>query len=173
MNEGKKFEKMFKNSVPESAYFYRIKDSASGWGDSSNTRFTSKNEFDTMMFVSPILFLLELKSTKGTSISFKGSSPMIKEHQIKELLKASIHNNIVAGFIFNFREPVNETYFLNILNFIAFYRNTNKSSINKNDIIANYGILIESKLMRTRYKYNLEEFIKYHIGMVNNETIKL
>lgn len=111
------------------------------------------------MFISPKLFCLELKSTKGTSFSFQGKTPMIKEHQIKELTKANEYDDVIAGFIFNFREPENVVYFMHIDNFIKFKEETTKGSINKKDMI-NYGVIeITSELKRSRYRYNIKEFI--------------
>lgn len=170
MNFGKQFEQQFKASVPANAYYYRIKDTASGWQNHNDintetpnmslSRFTPKNEFDTILYKIPILFILELKSTKGTSFSFTGKSPMIKQHQIDELIKASKTEGIVSGLIFNFRNK-NNTYFINIKDFVNFKENTTKVSINENDVIKYNGLLIKSQLMRTRFKYDLDGFIKY------------
>jgi penicillin-binding protein-related factor A (putative recombinase) len=160
-NDGKIFEKSFKDSVPKDAYYYRVKDSANSWSsknEDNKTRFTPKNEFDSILFRYPTLLILELKSTKGTAFSFKGSSPMIKEHQIKELEKASKYTGVHSGFVFNFREP-EETYFMYICDFLNFCENTSKSSINKNDIINNNGILIDSKLKIKHYKYDIDKFL--------------
>lgn len=160
--EGKAFEHDFKNSVPENAYYYRIKDTANSWSnmnqENSMARFTAKNEFDSILFSFPTLCVLELKSTKGTAFSFKGKSPMIKEHQIEELEKASMTKGICSGFVFNFREPEN-TYFLGIDEFIAFTNITDKSSINRNDIINSGGIKIDAELKRTRYRYDIKSFL--------------
>ncbi|MGE5438043.1 MAG: Holliday junction resolvase RecU [Syntrophothermus sp.] len=158
MNDGKKFENAFRDSVPEGIFYYRIKDSTNTWNNTSGIRFTPKNEFDCFLFKSPTLLLLELKSTKSTSFSFKGSSPMIKQHQIDYLNKCNISKNIVPGFILNFRNP-ESTYFLHIKDLIRFINDTTKSSINEDDIVNYGGIMISAALKRTRYKYNVEKFI--------------
>ena len=72
------------------------------------------------------MFALELKSTKQKSISFAGSSPMIKKHQVKALTQAAKFG-IIAGFIFNFRG--NGTYFLPIQKFNDFTNSTMRKSI--------------------------------------------
>jgi len=163
-NEGKEFEKMFKDSIPEYVYYQRIKDSAGAWnnGDNASVRFTPQNNYDAFMFYSPLFFALELKSTKGTSFSFTGNTPMIKQHQIKGLLDASRFDNVVAGFIFNVRN-VNATYFMSIVHFDNYINNTTKKSINENDIIQNNGLLIDSKLVRVKYKYDIGKFIDYFL----------
>jgi len=161
-NPGKLFEKQFKDSIPEGVYYYRIQDSASGWSFSSsasnNVRFTPKNHFDCMLYKTGVLFLLELKSTKSTSISFRGTSPMIKQHQIDELNKAAKNAGIIAGFMFDYREA-NQTFFLSIDNFKRFTNETIKSSININDVISYGGIEVKKELKRTNYRYFVSEFI--------------
>lgn len=173
MNKGKEFEKDFKNSVPDNVYFYRIADTATGWShnhedtssESNNIRFTPKNHFDCFIMLKG--FPLELKSTQGTSFSFKGTSPMIKEHQIKELTKASKIIGVIPGFIFNFRSlKINKTYFLHINDFNKFTTQTTKSSINEKDIITYGGIEIESYLKRTKYGYRIDKLIE---RLLNND----
>lgn len=160
INEGKQFENSFKESVPQDMYFLRLKDSASSFGSNENTRFTLRQPFDCLMFYKDTLFPLELKSTKSTSFSFKGSSQMIKEHQIKGLLEAASHEGVIAGIVFNFREPINKVYFLHINNFNKFVSETTKSSINEADIIKYGGVVIEGKLKKVKYKYMIREFIE-------------
>lgn len=162
-NAGKKFEEDWKKSIPEEMYYQRIKDSPNMFykeDNNPNLRFTPKQPFDSFLFYSPNLFCWELKSTKGTSISFEGKSPMIKEHQIEELTNASEYKDIIAGFIMNFREPENKVFFLSIQNFNKFLSETTKKSINIQDIIKHGGIEVEGRLKRVRYKYNIKKFIK-------------
>lgn len=163
MNDGKQFEKAIKESIPEWCYYRRLPDSAQSFNQQENSplRFSAKSPYDSIMFDGFSMYCLELKSTKGTSFSFKGSSPMIKEHQIKELTLASSYRNIIAGFIFNFRkENDNKAYFLHINNFNNFIELTSKSSINEKDIIEYGAIEIKSILKRTKYKYDIEGFIE-------------
>ena len=68
MNEGKKFEKDFENSIPQYTWYYRIKDSSSSWSNSNNSRFTQKSPCDYIIFKGGKLYLLELKSHNGKSI---------------------------------------------------------------------------------------------------------
>lgn len=158
-NEGKQFEESFKSSVPNLMYYLRLKDSASSFGTNDATRFTLRQPFDCLIYSSPILFPFELKSTKSTSFSFKGTTPMIKEHQIKALTEATNYEGIIPGFIFNLREPVNKVYFLHINNFNKFVEDTTKSSIDEKDIVSFGAIMIEGKLKKVKYKYDIEGFI--------------
>lgn len=152
-NEGKKFEIDFKNSIPADAYIYKLKD-AGGWSNASNTRFTISNMCDFIMYSKPTLYLLELKSTKGKSLPFSN----IKDNQVKELLAASNTEGIQAGLVINLRS-VNETYYLNIKDFKKYVETTERKSISL-DYLRSEGILIEQELKKTRYRYNIKEFIK-------------
>lgn len=167
MNEGKKFETQWKKSVPNDVYYLRIKDSASSFGqDSAATRFTLQNPFDCFVFYNGNLFPMELKSTQSSSFSIQrfpsDKNKMIKLNQIKGLLEASNYNNIFSGFIFNFRES--ETYWLNIKNFMMFLSDSEKHSINENDIINYHGIMINKKIKRTRYEYDIRKLLDEIIG---------
>ena len=107
---------------------------------------------------------MELKSTKGTSFSFEkegsgNGNKLIKESQIFGLYEANKFKNVRAGFIFNFRD-VHNTYYLDINNFMEFYDSTNKFSINEKDIIEYKGVLVESKLLKVRYRYKVEKLLK-------------
>lgn len=162
MNAGKSFEQDFKNSIPEEMYFHRIRDPAQSFGDKDNNlRFSLPNPYDMFLFDCGLLFLLELKTTIGTSFSFKGKTPMIKQHQIDELTKASKYKGIIPGFIFNFRnDKINKTYFLHIEKFNEFKNSTDKNSINQSDIIKFQGLEVRGELKRVRTKYFIGEFIK-------------
>ena len=77
-NEGKKFEQDFANSVnKDECWLYRLRDNAASFGGSTNTRFTSSNICDYVMYHNKTrtLYLLELKSTKSSSIPYS----MIRE----------------------------------------------------------------------------------------------
>ena len=60
-NEGKKFEADLKSSVPDTCWLYRLRDNASSFANGTNTRFTSSNICDFILFddMSKTLFLLE------------------------------------------------------------------------------------------------------------------
>lgn len=162
MNDGKVFENSFKESVPNDCYYLRLKDPASSFGDQGNSalRFSVSNPFDVLLFSNPNLFTLELKSTKGTAFSFKGKTPMIKKNQVEGLTHASEFENVIAGFIFNMREPTNRTYFLDIKSFNKFVESTEKSSINEKDILSAGAIEIKSRLKKVKYSYYINEFIE-------------
>lgn len=151
MNEGKKFEQDFKNSVPEHYYLKRLNDNQ-GW-NGNNERFTLSNPYDYILFNGSRLFCLELKSTKGKSLPFS----RISEHQEKELFKVNLKKGIQAGIIINYRD-YEKTYLIIIDDFLNFKIITGKKSISIDDCQNMvFSIIIKQEKKRTRYKYNIEE----------------
>lgn len=113
------------------------------------------------MFNGYKLFCLELKSTKGTSFTFslEDNDHMIKKTQIESLIEVSKYKNTVQGFIFNFRK-YEETYYLDISGFNDFLKETDKKSINLEDVKKHGGVLIPQKKKRVRYLYDLSYILK-------------
>ena len=153
MNEGKRFENNFKASVPSDVYYLRLHDSAIGFDiENSTQRFALKTPYDCILYSKPCMCCLELKSVKSGGISFDGTSPMIREHQIKGLILGAKHN-CKAGFIFNFRNTSN-TYFVPISAFQVFQLETTKKSINEKDT-RGIGILIPCRKLKVNYRYDV------------------
>lgn len=167
-NEGKEFEKSWKDSMPEDVYYLRLNDGASSFGqDSAYTRFTPSNPYDCFAFYNGFFLPMELKSTKSSSISIQREKTekgkMIKINQINGLCKASKFDNIFAGFVFDFRGS--ETYWMDISNFMEFLSDTEKKSINEKDVIKYKGILINKKIKRSRYTYDISKLLYNVIGV--------
>jgi penicillin-binding protein-related factor A (putative recombinase) len=166
--EGKIFEESLESSCKKQGIFsLRIKDTFIPAKFRKQIR-VSKNKYDFILFSASHLFPVELKSTKAKSISMQES--VIKEHQIKSLEEALNYDNTVPGFIFNFREPDNRTFFVHIGDFITYkdiaenqLDHTYKSKINKSSIpiaiCEEIGIEIGSELKRTKYAYDMKGFI--------------
>lgn len=154
-NAGKLFENDIKASATANQWIYRLRDNASSFSRGCNTRFTSDNICDFIMFDdrTSSLFLIECKSTKGTNIPLS----MIRENQVKGLLNASRHC-LSAGFIVNFRNESNDTFFIKIDNYIEMISNIGKKSFNIDDVKNNGGVRINCEKIRTRWKYNMDEF---------------
>ena len=104
---------------------------------------------------SKTLYLLELKSTKSTSIPLS----MIRQNQIDGLSEAGKHT-LIAGIIINFRNEHNDTFFIHIKDFINMLNLTNKKSFNIKDLENRNAIRIYSNKKRTRYRYDIERFVK-------------
>lgn len=169
MNEGKKFELAFKNSVPENVYYFRIPDPAESFSSiKTGLRFTIQNPCDIFLYNPDIktMYALELKSTQNTSISYwredfedksKKQTFMIRKNQIQGLQKIN-RFSIVSGFIYNFRYT-NHTYFQSISDFLEMTKDSTKKSFNEADVFKNKGVRIDQQLMRSNYKYDVEKFM--------------
>lgn len=163
-NEGKVFEKNWKDSMPNTVYYQRIKDSTASFGmDSTSTRFTLNNPYDTFIFYNYRLFTIELKSTKASSVSIQKDKSekgkMIKINQIEGLLEASKYDGIYSGFLIDFRSS-NNTYFLNIIDFKNFIDNSDKKSINEKDVIGLNSIIVKKEKKRIHYKYDVIDLLE-------------
>lgn len=155
-NAGKLFENDFKKSIPDTCWIYRLRDNASSFANGDNTRFTSSNICDYLLLdnATKTLYLVECKSTQGTSIPLS----MVRDNQIKSLKEASKHR-LIAGFLINFRNKDNDTFFVLINEFLDMINSLNKKSFNIKDL-ENIGALkIESNKKRTRYTYNIQKMI--------------
>lgn len=160
-NAGKLFESDIKDSVPDNCWYYRLRDNASSFAGGNNTRFTSSNICDCVIFddKSRTLFLIECKSTKGTSIPLT----MIRESQKKGLIAASQHT-LVAGLLVNYRNENNDTFFISIENFIKMINKINKKSFNVKDLNSNGAIRVDCEKKRSRYRYDINGLInKIHL----------
>ena len=170
MNSGKQFEKDFSSSVPSYCYIHRLKDTAQSYNNSKSTSFTWNNSCDFYIWdgESHLFYAIECKSTKYKSMAVQlyeddKSSKMIKFHQIKSLTKMSEYD-IIAGFLFNFRDEKNNverTYFQSITDFNKMMKEINKSSCNEMDLLLYNAIKISGERKRVHYKWNLDEFFKY------------
>lgn len=170
-NAGKKFERQFKLSVPDYCLLQRLNDPPQSFTKSDSTRFSIKNPCDFIMFdsCSSILYYFELKTTKYKSMTFEDvndpepKKKMIHKHQILSLTDVSKFNNVVAGFILNFRDEENHierTYFLNIVSFNKMCQKINKLSFNEIDIIMNGAIKIDGTKKRVNYIWDIDKFLK-------------
>lgn len=168
MNEGKKFESIIKDSLPDYTMLTRIPDPPQSFTQRSDTKFSKKNPYDYECFdsINRILYCLELKSTSQKYMSYQineddENNSMIKWHQIDGLTKASKYDNVIAGFLLNFRLDSGEQllYFLSIKDFNRFRASTTKKSINIMDVVLYGGIKINGEKLRVNYRWNLDEFL--------------
>ena len=168
--EGKRFEDAFTKSVPDYVLVKRLNDNASAWSGGINTRFSSNNECDYIMYDdhTRTFYGLELKTTKEKSLTFwredfedktKKQTFQIRKCQILGLQKWSKHLG-VFGFIINFRSLGNKTYFVMIDEFLDYTSTLSKKSINIDDVLNMKPIEIENNIIRTNYRYNVEKFLK-------------
>jgi hypothetical protein len=177
-NGGKVFEDNWKKSYAKLPIYYLRLQDAVKWGRGEGSNFTPSNPYDSLQFKIPFLWLLELKSTIGTNVSFNPIKPwgkpenkktqvMIKANQVKDLMEAVKKDGIIAGFIINFREHVtktkvpitlpDETFFIHINDFIKFAVTSEKSSLNREEC-ASIGMRIESHKLKVNYTYGVKKF---------------
>jgi ribosome maturation protein Sdo1 len=68
--------------------------------------------------------------------------------------------------VFNFRNEkegtpyTEDTYYMSIEDFSAFYNSSDKKSINKLDIVQNGGIIIDAKQRKKLYNYNVKKMLE-------------
>lgn len=169
MNDGKRFEKAWKDSIPDYCFYHRLKDNAGSFSG-GNLRFATDNICDCFLFNDDTrtFYALELKTTKGGSFTFwrkdfeepdKKQTFMIKKNQILGLQGVGKHK-IICGFVLNFRETTNHTYFISINDFIEMTNGCQKKSFNESDLLNYSHTLIGQKLLRTNYRYDIDRFLK-------------
>ena len=151
-NPGKMFEEDFVASIPDKCDITRLKDGG-GWSNATNTRFTSKNPCDFIVYSSRGLFgkmyKLELKSTLGKSLPL----PNIKDYQLNSLCESG-DKLVDAGFVVNFRD-VNETFFVEAAEVWIFKTTSDRKSIPL-EWFRDKATMIQQSLKITRYKYDLD-----------------
>lgn len=167
LSPGKQFEKSFEDSAKkDKIFFYRIKDNTGAFNPAcmkcpnSKTQFTVKNECDSFLYKKPILLPIEFKSTKSKSISL--SDKIIRPQQIKRLTEWLEYDGVIPGFVLNFRESNNQTYFLHIKNFNDYVANPdrkNKSSI-PISTCKEVGIQIKNNILKTNYRYDIKDLLE-------------
>ena len=181
-NPGKQFETNIENSCDkEDIFFFRVRDVFLPPDVRKRVRLP-KNRYDSLIFNNGHLFPVELKSTKDKSISLAES--VIKSHQIDNLEQASHFEGVIPGFIFNFREPDNLTYFIHIEDFLTYqhYATTqeqhpyqirkgkklNRASISL-DICQEIGIEIMSVKKRVHHHYFLKQLTDELISLYQSK----
>lgn len=173
MNEGKAFEKNFHDSCKkQNVCCIRLVDS-NKFGDHSSARFTPTNPCDFICHDGKNLFLLELKHTKNTSISFnqpcdkKGNGTyMIKPSQVRSLMSYVTFPNVYAGLLVDFADRETKTkvieggtYYINIDVFKGWADSVNKKSLNIDDARM-LGIPVVRNIKKVNYTYNVKQMCK-------------
>ena len=153
-NTGKRFEDNFRESVGGELFFYRFRDGTSSWGGNGATRFQQTNICDCEIFDGERLFLLELKSVIGKSLPFNN----IKDHQLNELVEASCHKNIVAGFIIEF-SSVDRCFFIGAREMDWYIKNSGRKSVPLS-YLESKGLEIGVNKLRVNIRLDIEKFIK-------------
>lgn len=171
-NTGKNFEFIIKSNAPSYLKVTRIPDPPQSFTQRDDTRFSKKNPYDYDVFdsIHRINYCWELKSVAQKYLTYHTSENDEKEkkkaniqwHQIEGLTTASEYENVIAGFLLNFRLDNGEQllYFLNIKDFNRFMKSTNKKSLNIMDVVLYGGIKINGKKLKVNYRWDLDEFLE-------------
>lgn len=159
-NVGKLFEEDFIKSVPNNVFHFRFKDLP--YFLTRNSKYEiSNNPADFILFYNYLL-VLELKSTNNTSYPFSNT----RENQVKGLKKYSEKDKVICGFIINMRR-FNETYFINIDDYIYLKNESDRKSISIKDLRL-FGIRISQEVKRTRYTYDIKNFLEKICNIQSN-----
>ena len=155
MNEWKLFEEDFKKSIPKGYWFYRFKDGTGNFGGTKNenVRFQAHNISDCEVMGKKYLFVLELKSHKGSSIPFN----CIRATQLKEMSEIN-HELVKAYFIFNYRDLEN-TFAVDVQTVKEYIEKSDRKSIPIKWAMEK-GIEIKGIKKKVRFRYELESFFK-------------
>ena len=159
MNYGKVFEHEFKDSAQKQGIWcMRIADTYAPAKAISEDSFIPQQPCDFIAHYDGTLWLLELKSTekKYMTIERDGNRGMIKKHQYEQMFqKIGEHERAILVLQFE-RE---NTYGLLIQDFMRFLQENEKKSINKLDVVQYGGFIIEQKLLRKNYCYNVKKLL--------------
>jgi penicillin-binding protein-related factor A (putative recombinase) len=170
IKEGKQFETDIQKSCQRQHIKYlRLKDAPNSFSfggvASSTIQYTQSSPYDAEIYKYPHQLCCELKSTKSTNFTLPededDNKKMIKAKQVQGLYNVSEYKGVFPGFMFNFRENDNNTYFMSINSFLDFTDNTDKKSINESDIIRYKDTLsIKNKKLKVHYNYDIENLFE-------------
>ena len=153
MNEGKKFEEDFKKSMDKyNIWNYRLRDSSGSWSNSNGSRFTPKNICDYIAYNNEGLYLLELKSHKGTSLPYTA----ISDYQLKGLSNID-YPGIKAYFIINMRDK-EKTYAIEAQKIKKYIETSERKSI-PISFMDDEGVEIKGIKNRSRYEYDVGKLL--------------
>lgn len=164
-NTGKSFETDIQNSCKkQGVFFFRVRD-VNLPPDVRRRVKLPKNKYDSLIYYNGYLLPMELKSTDKKSISL--DEKVIKQHQIDNLYADSKFEGVLPGFIFNFRNEDNRTYFVDIHSFINYkhiaenqLKHTYKSKVNRASIPIDICREIGTEVLSIKKRVNHQYFVK-------------
>ena len=158
-NYGRAFEREFKESAEkQNIWIMKIADTYIPAKEASPSAFIPQQPCDFVAHYDGTLWLLELKSTEKKYITIErdGNRGMIKKHQYEQMFQ-KIGEHEKAMLVLQFERE--NTYGLMIEDFMRFLQENDKKSINKLDVVQYGGIIIEQKLLRKNYCYNVKKLL--------------
>ena len=154
MNTGKQFEEDIKKSVDNAAFLYRLRDSGGSWQGGNKSRFTPSNICDFILFKSPKLYLLELKSHKGKSIPYSAIKQLDK---LLDVANKKIEN-LEVYLLLNFAD-LEETYVIEVESVASIKDSKTRKSLSIEDV-REYGYRVDQVKKKVRYRYELLECLE-------------
>lgn len=157
MNAGKIMEAQWRKSalhIPK-IYYRRMNDGTATFygGGQDGVRFQQENPYDCFMYLAPTLYLIELKSHKGTSLPINA----IRKIQLKHLSSVQGVPGIEAGFVVHFPDK-EECWFADGWKVKAFVDDTERKSIPLKWFQEN-GIRVEVIPLVKRVEYDVKGLI--------------
>ncbi len=170
-NIGKFFEIKWNESIDKKLiYCLRLKDSPISFKEYDGISFVRNNPYDNAYFYSTKgkFFALEFKTTIHPYMTIQRAkedkNKMIKQHQIKGLAEVNQYKGAFGFFILDFKTN-GITYAVNIDDFIGFLIKNNKKSISENDIKALSHIIVDKRLKKKHYRYDVKGFFDKAIAL--------
>lgn len=161
--EGKKFEKKFRASaIAADLLIERLNDSM--------TRFRNvKNVCDFIVFRSPFLFFLELKSYSGDRIP----TTAVSDFQRNGLLLRKHFKGVFCGVVLQFRndqDKTAKTYFLEIEKFEEMAKAGSSVHVRE---VAEQGIELKMKKYKRSILFHVEHLLNEIAGQYGGESRKI
>ena len=158
MNSGKVFERDFKESCKkQNIFIMRINDTYYKAKQYDPKAFVPSQVCDYILHYNGTLFMTELKSSEKKYMTIeRDKAGMIKKHQYEQMFQ-KIGEHEKAMLVLQFERE--NTYGLMIQDFMRFLQENDKKSINKLDVVQYGGIIIEQKLLRKNYCYNVKKLL--------------
>lgn len=182
MNEGKRFERDWKASVPKGAWCYRLRDSAVsyyGGSGAEGIRFSSDNICDFVLYRCPVLYLLELK-TVGTPSAAMASlfgkwdpekQAYKKQKHLQQMAMAEQSApGVCARVVINYR-LTGHTYAVPVADVLELVERAaagGRKSIPE-QFCANYGTPVAARQLRVNWRYDVAGMMEKLRG--NNHAI--
>lgn len=168
MNEGKRFERDFKASVPPDVWCYRLRDSpVSYYGGSGaeGIRFAQDNICDFVLYRAPTLYLLELKtvgtpSAALTSLFGKSDSEKRcykKQRHLQDMAKAEQDAAGLRALVVLCYRRTAHTYAVparDVLEWVERAADGGRKSIPE-QFCKNYGTPVAARRLRVNWRYDV------------------
>lgn len=176
-NNGKRFEQNIKDSCEKQGILWErfIDNGKFGFGESTDTRFSSENPCDGFLFYDGVIVYVELKTATTGAISHnqppmiqeKGKTkPSIKANQVKSLLRRKKYDGVNAGLLVEFSDRTTKTqtipggtFYIDIENFIRWAAECGKKSMNVDDA-REIGTPVDSVKLKVNSRYDIKKLLE-------------